>query len=514
MDKTLRRILSLWTAALLLMVAGTILVGGVTRLTNSGLSITEWKPIMGTIPPLSDADWQEAFDKYKQIPEYAVEHSDMELSGFKFIFFWEWFHRNLGRMVGFVALVPLILLSRSLPAPYFRRFGIGFVLILLQGVMGWVMVRSGLSERVDVSHYRLAIHLVLAFFIFSHYQRLLIDLCSFSYQGEQNTAPSGARRAILVLHSFLGLQIVYGALVAGLRAGYMYNTFPKMSGEWIPIDSMVYHPTWLAAFESPVAVQFIHRWLAVLVLLLATLLPWYLRREGANFLAPAARVFLCSVVCQAALGIATLVLKMPIMIASLHQLGGLITFASMTVLMHSSRPAPQKSKERQGPKDLNSKFESISSVNQRKENSMKWKVAGSGVCAALALGLGSFSQAQNASNGEKVFKQACASCHSASEKKESYHTGPALYGVTKRPGRTDQWLLDWISDPSGMLKKDALAKQLLKESNNVPMPNMLATLNGNDPAKVKAAAQDILAYLKQNDAGSGGTGDPGKKKKN
>lgn len=120
--------------------------------------------------------------------------------------------------------------------------------------------------------------------------------------------------------------------------------------------------------------------------------------------------------------------------------------------------------------------------------------------------------AQNEANGEKVFKQACASCHSITTKKESFHTGPALYGVTKRPGRTDQWLLDWIADPTGMLKKDALAKQLLKENNNIPMPNMLASLNGNDPAKVLAASKDVLAYLKKNDAGTGAPPAASKKK--
>lgn len=328
-------ILSSWMLLVLFTIMGTVLVGGVTRLTNSGLSITEWQPLIGAIPPMNEAEWNEVFEKYKQIPEYSVEHSHMELEDFKFIFFWEWLHRNFGRAVGLVALLPFLFLFRKLDTSLRKRIGTGIILIGLQGALGWFMVKSGLSERVDVSHYRLAAHLILAFFIFSHFLKILIDILVTDKWKTQFVVNRRFRWVLVIIHSLLGFQIIWGAFVAGLRAGYMYNTFPKMGDQWIPLDALFLPSVFIAIVENPITVQFIHRWLAVIVLLSAFFLPWYALRQGLvrqrlGFM----WVYAGLVVCQFLLGVFTLILKMPIALASLHQVVGLITFGSMSVMMH------------------------------------------------------------------------------------------------------------------------------------------------------------------------------------
>lgn len=320
-----RRWILIWLAGICALVGLTVIVGGATRLTNSGLSITEWRPLIGAIPPLNESEWNRLFELYKQIPEYSIEHPEMDLSGFKFIFFWEYLHRNLGRLIGLIFVFPFLFFwIRGALTPSFRnKLLIGFGLGALQGAMGWFMVMSGLTERTDVSHYRLAAHLLLAFFIFSYFLNLYLET---SRPTPSHSRPIPKLRFWTnILLTALGLQIVYGAFVAGLKAGYAYNTYPKMYGRWIPEEAFSLAPLWLNAFENIALVQFIHRWLGALVVLLSAGLFILFRKYAASSeLRQSLRFFFMALVTQFALGVMTLLSHMNMALALLHQLGALV----------------------------------------------------------------------------------------------------------------------------------------------------------------------------------------------
>ena len=263
------RAVRLWLYAAAAMVAAMVLVGGATRLTESGLSITEWKPVMGALPPLSEAQWLTEFHRYQQIPQYHELNSGMSLAAFKTIFWWEWTHRLLGRLIGVVFLVPLLwFLWRGWIEPGLRaRLWLIFGLGALQGAVGWWMVASGLVHRIEVSQYRLATHLVLACIIY------IAILWTALRLGENEQQPPPARiRAVAVglLVLVLG-QIYLGALVAGLRAGYVYNTWPLIDGGIVPEASRLFitKPLWRNFFENALTVQFDHRMLAYAIWLVA-----------------------------------------------------------------------------------------------------------------------------------------------------------------------------------------------------------------------------------------------------
>lgn len=330
--------ISVWLMGLCLLVALTVVVGGITRLTNSGLSITEWKPLIGALPPLTESDWQEVFLKYQQIPEYRLEHPNMDIQGFKFIFFWEWGHRNLGRFIGLYFFIPFMIFSlqKKFDPTLRKRLLIGLSLGALQGLMGWVMVKSGLSERTDVSHYRLAMHLFLAFLIFSYFLRIILDLMVPLKNYVRSSHLKSFRLSLVVFHSLIGLQIIYGAFVAGLRAGHFFNTFPTMNGLWMPTEAFHHTPAWLAPFENPALVQFIHRWIGALVLIYAVVFVHHLKKAR-TLTGPALTVcwaLTLAVAIQFTLGVLTLVLKMPLHMASFHQLGGLVVFGLLTASTH------------------------------------------------------------------------------------------------------------------------------------------------------------------------------------
>ena len=333
-----RRKIIIWLWLICILIAFTVVVGGATRLTNSGLSITEWKPIVGAIPPLSEVDWQKAFALYKQIPEYQIEHPTMDLSGFKFIFLWEYFHRNLGRLLGLVFLIPfgLFLFRRSLSPLLIRKLLIGFSLGALQGILGWLMVTSGLSGRTDVSHYRLAAHLILAFFIFSYFLKIIQFMAiapqpKFKHQVR-------VRIGIGVLHSLLGFQIIYGAFVAGLRAGYGYNTFPKMNDTWMPSQALIQHPIWINFVENPAMVQFIHRWIGMALTFGVLIFYFWCRNfELGKMRQRSLNLILVITLTQTSLGILTLITGMQIWLALAHQLGALVAFGSFQVFALSLR---------------------------------------------------------------------------------------------------------------------------------------------------------------------------------
>lgn len=315
------RALSIWLYCCCGFIALMVFVGGVTRLTESGLSITEWKPVTGVVPPLSDSKWQEYFEKYKQIPEYQQINRGMSLDEFKFIYWWEFGHRFLGRITGFVLLLPWIYFAwkgytnRSLNLKLLGIFCLGG----MQGVIGWYMVKSGLSERTDVSQYRLAMHLTTAFLLFSFVFWLAMSLSRPSSFERRIT--NDERLGWLVIF-ILFIQIIMGALVAGLNAGMTYNTYPLMDGKWIPDGLFLLSPWYLNFFENITMVQFQHRWSAILLAVLVVAF-WNQARRVPDAQS-AANHMLYALILQITLGIKALIYVVPISLASAHQMGALL----------------------------------------------------------------------------------------------------------------------------------------------------------------------------------------------
>jgi cytochrome c oxidase assembly protein subunit 15 len=312
-----------WLYLVLLVMFALFLVGGATRLTDSGLSITEWKPIHGVIPPLSDAEWQEEFAKYQQIPEYRQLHADMTLGDFKTIFWWEWAHRILARGVGAVFALPLLLFWATGRLESALKPKLVGLLLLggLQGAVGWWMVASGLVERTDVSQYRLATHLLLACLIFTATMVVARGLAPHSAApADRPTQRFAGLLLVLVL-----FQIYLGGLVAGLDGGLSYNTWPLMDGSVVPGDLFVIDPAWRNLFENPKTVQFIHRCGAYLLFALALwhMIATNLRLPGTTHARRALVLFLLVLV-QAAIGISTLVTQVPLHLALTHQALALI----------------------------------------------------------------------------------------------------------------------------------------------------------------------------------------------
>jgi len=309
-----------WLLVLAALIALMVLVGGATRLTESGLSIVEWKPVTGALPPLSDAQWEQAFDAYKSIPQYIQLNSDMTLAEFKTIFWWEWSHRLLGRVIGVVYLLPfLFFLWRGALAPELkRRLWFIFALGALQGVVGWWMVASGLSERTEVSQYRLATHLVLALLI---YAAIVWTLRRLDGRPPM-VAPARLRLASTVLVGLTFVQLHLGALVAGLRAGLMYNTWPEIDGGFVPSAARLWYeaPWWRNLFENALTVQFEHRMTAYVLFALAAWHMFDAIRSGAGDAAVSGARWLAAVITlQATLGILTLLYQVPIVLALAHQ---------------------------------------------------------------------------------------------------------------------------------------------------------------------------------------------------
>lgn len=319
-----RRLVRGWLYVILLMLAALVLVGGATRLTESGLSITEWKPIHGVIPPLSEAQWQDEFDLYRQIPQYQQINKGMSLQEFKSIFWWEWAHRLLARGVGFVFAIPLLFFwatRRIEPGLTPKLVGL-LALGGMQGVVGWWMVASGLVERTDVSQYRLATHLTLAFVIFAAIVTVARGLAPHS-------APP-ADRATQRFAGWLVIAVLFqsflGALVAGTNAGLTYNTWPLMDGAIVPSDLFIMSPAWVNFFENVKTVQFVHRVGAYAVFGLAL---WHMiavrRRLPGTTHARRALVLFHLVLLQAIIGIMTLLMHMPLHWALTHQFVALVT---------------------------------------------------------------------------------------------------------------------------------------------------------------------------------------------
>jgi len=322
-----RRQVGLWLALWAAMVLLLVVIGGATRLTESGLSITEWKPVSGVIPPLHRAAWEAEFQRYQQIPEYQQLKRGMSLAEFRTIYLWEYTHRLWARLVGLAFAVPFLvfLWRRELDAPLARRLGLILILTGLQGAMGWYMVKSGLTVRTDVSQYRLAAHLALALLVYGLAVWTAAELLGFGAgpRGEPHAqAMAPGRFALLAagMMLFVYLTIISGAFVAGLDAGRAWNTFPLMGGRVVPPGYAALEPWYRNAFENVAAVQFHHRLLG-LSTALASLVLWRIGRRLA--LAADARRILALLpalaLLQASLGVTTLLLHVPIPVASLHQ---------------------------------------------------------------------------------------------------------------------------------------------------------------------------------------------------
>ena len=323
--------LRLWLAGVALLVVAMILVGGATRLTNSGLSITEWRPIMGAIPPLNEADWQKAFAAYQKIPQYSKLNQGMSLGEFKTIFWWEWAHRFLGRVIGVAFFVPFAIFWAIgyIPRTFLPRLLGLFVLGGLQGALGWYMVKSGLVDRTDVSQYRLAAHFGVALSILGYTLWLLFGL---GHEDRVGRAAGGSRASALVAGGILALvflQLLAGALVAGLDAGMGYNTWPLINGAFVPSGLYEASPWYLNLFENPLTVQFDHRMIgySVVVASLAQLAWLALRKAPAPLIGTAMTLSLVALL-QATLGVWTLLLAVPIQLGLAHQAGAVVVFAA------------------------------------------------------------------------------------------------------------------------------------------------------------------------------------------
>ena len=337
------RRIGIWLVVCAVLIASMVVIGGLTRLTGSGLSITEWDLVMGTIPPLGQAQWEEVFQKYQQSPEYRHVNLGMSLTEFKAIFWWEYVHRLLGRIMGFAFIIPLgvFIARRQLERQDILKLSVLFVLGGLQGLLGWYMVKSGLVKIPQVSHFRLTAHLALAFLLFGFTLRLALQ---FLDRGTKRPAPAraslGLRAASLVLLGTIFLQVALGAMVAGLKAGYIFNTFPMMGNWWIPPG------IWQIPLHNPVFIQFAHRLTAYLLILLIGWIWWRWRREDCDS-RQSAGILLVSLagLGQFILGILTLLLVVPIVLGSLHQLGALVLFGCAIFLCHTMRPVPERDRE-------------------------------------------------------------------------------------------------------------------------------------------------------------------------
>jgi cytochrome c oxidase assembly protein subunit 15 len=339
-----RRAVRLWLLGVAGLIFLIVLVGGATRLTESGLSIVEWRPLTGIVPPLSTAQWQGEFEKYREIPQYRLVTRGMALGDFKTIYWWEWGHRLLGRLIGAAFLVPFLWfmwrgwIGPALRAGLWTLFALG----ALQGAVGWWMVVSGLAERTEVSQYRLAIHLVLPCLIFA----VTIFTAQRLVPRDTREAPARIRVGALALVVVILVQIYLGALLAGLRGGLIYNTWPLIEGRFIPpvAELAARSPAWRNLFENILTVQFAHRMTAYLLVLLAVLHALDVGRAMRGPALTGAIALIAAVVAQASLGVMTLVHQVPIALALAHQGMAIVALAVATIHAERLQPRRQGSK--------------------------------------------------------------------------------------------------------------------------------------------------------------------------
>ncbi|MEZ5382364.1 MAG: COX15/CtaA family protein [Microthrixaceae bacterium] len=333
-DRSRPRALSVWLFVVAALVFVMIVVGGTTRLTQSGLSMVRWEPVSGVVPPLSQAAWQAEFDSYKAYPEYQKINRSMDLSEFKGIFFWEYLHRLLGRVLGLAMVVPFawFVLRGAVPRGYGRRLAVLVALVGLQGAIGWWMVASGLIDRPDVAHERLALHLSTALILLVGLLWTALDMRALA-AGRSAVAGRPARW-VWPFSVLLFTQIIFGAFVAGLDAGRIYTTWPQMQGAWVPDGLTADSPLWGNLVNNATAVQFVHRWLAMVVAVAAMWVALRLYRAGAPGLATALS---WAVSAQVILGVLTLLHSVPVSLGVAHQLGAVLLLMVIVAAAHWAR---------------------------------------------------------------------------------------------------------------------------------------------------------------------------------
>lgn len=328
----------LWLFFVAALVFSMVVVGGATRLTDSGLSITEWQPLLGAIPPLNDADWQAAFEKYKAIPEYSIVNAGMSLGSFKAIYWWEWSHRFLGRFIGVAFALPFLFFfvtGRLRGTFALKCLGV-LALGGLQGAIGWYMVKSGLVDRIDVSQYRLALHLLTAFSILALLVWLGLEVGRASRRVRLRTVTCTQKRTAMALFLLVFVQSGLGALVAGLKAGLTYDTWPLMDGKLVPSGLIAQSPWYLNFFENVATVQFDHRMTAYAVLVLALVhLVSLIRSADDEHIVRTAGLLVGCVLAQMSIGIWTLLWGVPLPLGLAHQAGAAIVVAAATLHLNT-----------------------------------------------------------------------------------------------------------------------------------------------------------------------------------
>ena len=328
-NKQLKNCISFWLATMFWMISIMIIVGGLTRLTDSGLSITEWQLFSGFLPPINETQWIKYFDLYKKIPEFQLQNYSMTLQEFKIIFWWEWIHRFLGRLIGISFLIPLIYFSFRIGFKNLRNLYFIFILICFQGFIGWYMVSSGLVDRIDVSHFRLSIHLLIAFLIISliFWNYLELKNLNFSKNGLNKLIP-------VIFLLFIFSQISIGAFVSGMDAGKIYNSWPLMGTSYFPDDSKFIDLFSISSFSNPSLVQFMHRNLAYFILgfYLFILMQVYKNRITSYFFIIKIIGFLLLV--QIILGILTLLFGAQIFLSSMHQISSIFLVSSSVFFLY------------------------------------------------------------------------------------------------------------------------------------------------------------------------------------
>lgn len=334
-----------WLACCCVLIFATVVLGAAVRLTGSGLSMVDWRPLTGAIPPLDSVDWRRAFAAYQQSPEFRLVNPGMTLAGFKFIFWFEYAHRLLGRVIGAAFLLPFLffLAAGRVSGPVGARLWALFALGAAQGVIGWLMVKSGLTGAPHVSHYRLALHFMLAVAIYAYLLRVVVGIAGPRLAVADSAAATVTVTGKITVAVIL-LTMLSGVFVAGTRAGFAYNTWPAMDGAWLPAELFALQPWWRNFTDNIAAVQFTHRWLAVLALAAAAAFAWRLIRDGVRDgvhgnrgRATVAGVVLLTVAgAQVILGIATLLLRVPVVLGVAHQAGALLllTAAVTALAMH------------------------------------------------------------------------------------------------------------------------------------------------------------------------------------
>ena len=328
-NNVIKKNISFWLATMFLIISIMIVVGGLTRLTDSGLSITEWQLFSGILPPLNTTDWNNYFDLYKEIPEFKEQNYSMTIQEFKFIFWWEWAHRFLGRVIGILFLFPLIFFTFKEGFKKLFNLYIIFLLICFQGFIGWYMVSSGLVERVDVSHFRLSVHLIIAFLIIT-----LILWNFLSLKIEKNLDNKLNYFIPLFFLIFIYSQIIIGAFVSGMDAGQIYNSWPLMGNSYFPDDNEVINILKLSAFSDPSLVQFIHRNLAYIILIFYLFILFKIYRKKLINLYSAINLVGLFLIIQILLGILTLIYGAQIYLASMHQISSIFLVSSSVYFLY------------------------------------------------------------------------------------------------------------------------------------------------------------------------------------